>query len=221
MKTPDKERREQQEYKKRIEMAIEAAIITSVGQSHHLMWTLDQMVRCLTGRYTDSKEYNPINGILSKSEFYENFILCARKGKKYPKIPCSGELAGRINKALSIALRYGSVKDVFVPLYDNDNKRKNERRKKLVILLAGLQWVIDQMIRALLGCKPVKKQGKNALGERCKFTEFAASTNYKNLMKKRCSEIFEGSVVIDWETGRVPPKSHLRKTYRWQTGIAP
>lgn len=64
-------------------------------------------------------------------------------------------------------------------------------------------WVIDQMVRALIGCSVIKKTANDCNGVKFEYEAFGESDEYRRF-------------VADANDGADGPQ-----TYSWDTGIAP
>jgi hypothetical protein len=76
--------------KERIEKALEIAMTTVVDGDHHKMWTIDQMVRALTGCPMILRTAVDCNGkdysyyAQGESDEYEEFVSAAKYGEYGP-----------------------------------------------------------------------------------------------------------------------------------------
>lgn len=90
-----------------------------------------------------------------------------------------------IEKALEYAYRYGQI--------DGAHHK---------------QWVIDQMVRALLECPMIEKTAKDSVGESYTYEYQGESLKYKKMIK-------------DYEYLSNEGKHEEEKIYSWDIGIAP
>ena len=86
----------------------------------------------------------------------------------------------RIDRALLIAARYGQT--------DGDHHKA---------------WVIDQMVRTLLGCQYVKRQAVDYRGQPYEYLGLGESDEYREWLGAYC-EGESGSDVREWREGIAP-----------------
>lgn len=89
-------------------------------------------------------------------------------------------LQRRINKALSIAMKYGGT--------DGDHHKS---------------WVIDQMVRTLTGCPTVQEKETDANGKIFTYPALGESEDYLDFVR-RARAGKDGPETYDWKIGIAP-----------------
>lgn len=88
-------------------------------------------------------------------------------------------------------------------------EQRIEKALGLIVAYGGFDgahhkdWVLDQVTRALTGCKPVQKETENRQGIPYSYWEQVDNEAYQTLVANACNGA-DGPNTYSWETGIAP-----------------